>query len=143
MDLLQNNDLTFYVMSSTNDELTCNSKTAKAVLSDNKILQLPGLTSIWDVNKARSIYHCYLNKSFYVPGRPVSATVDVFTDDTTTMFINDVNILEITKCVTCLQSNINILSYIKIGLNILYIDADNTLGDGYFGYRLTIKTKLI
>ncbi|OMJ75642.1 hypothetical protein SteCoe_25164 [Stentor coeruleus] len=136
-----NFDLTFYVTSSTNDYLACNSKLeAKAVLSDTKIT---GLTSIWDTSTTNNVYHCLLTKYFYVPGILISASVDVFTDDTTTMFINDVKVSEITQQICFFQSIANISSYMHQGQNKLYIDAYNNGGNGYFGYKLTIKSKLI
>lgn len=138
-------DLTFFVTSSTNDWITCGTNQAvKAILTSYSINGPPVLTSIWDTYTSNSIYHCVMTKYFFIPGNPTGALVDVFTDDYTTMKINDVQVSAISTTLICThQKNIDIFSYIKPGLNTLYIDANNIGGAGYFGYRLTIKTKLI
>jgi hypothetical protein len=137
-------DLTFFVMSSTNDILTCGSNPAvNAVISFYSIPGLPVLPSIWDTYTSDSFYHCIMTKYFFVPGIPTGALADVFTDDYTTMKINDVQVSTISPTDPCtFHKDKDILTYIKPGLNKLYIDAYNTGGAGYFGYRLTIKLKL-
>lgn len=140
-----NYNLTFYVSSSTSDTLTCNGNSPKnAVITDYSINGPPKLTSIWDTKTSNSNYHCLLTKEFYFPGRLSSAFIDVFTDDYTSMKINNKEVSEIpyTKHLF-LHKNISVIPYINPGLNTLYIDANNTGGKGYFGYRLIITTYLI
>ncbi|OMJ89997.1 hypothetical protein SteCoe_7788 [Stentor coeruleus] len=137
-------DLTFFVTSSTNDMIACGSNAAvNAVITYYSISGPPILPAIWDTYTSNSVYHCTMTKYFFVPGRPTGALVDVFTDDYTTMKINDVQVSTIsTNSICSFQKDKDVFSYIKPGLNSLYIDANNAGGAGYFGYRLTIKTQL-
>ncbi|OMJ89987.1 hypothetical protein SteCoe_7776 [Stentor coeruleus] len=137
-------DLTFFITSSTNDVLTCSTRSAVyAVVSPYAISSPPVMTSIWDSTSDQNSYHCIMTKYFFVPGRPTAATIDEFTDDYVTIKINDVQVAAISTNSGCTyQLNKDVFSYIKPGLNSLYIDAQNTGGPGFFGYRLTIKTQL-
>ncbi|OMJ80571.1 hypothetical protein SteCoe_19111 [Stentor coeruleus] len=86
-------DLTFYVTSSTNDMITCGSNSAvKAVITSYSINGPPVLPSIWDTYTSNSVYRCVMTKYFFIPGIPTGAVVDVFTDDSTTMKINDLQV---------------------------------------------------
>ncbi|OMJ65105.1 hypothetical protein SteCoe_39283 [Stentor coeruleus] len=125
--------------------ITCGSNSAvKAVITAYSINGPPVLPSIWDTYTSNSVYRCVMTKYFFIPGTPTGAVVDVFTDDYTTMKINDIQVSSISTTSICtFQKDKDVFSYIKPGLNTLYIDANNIGGLGYFGYRLTIKTKLI
>lgn len=138
-------DLTFFVISSTNDIVTCSSSPAvNAVITAHPIYGPPVLTSIWDTYSTSSAYHCVMTKYFFVPGIPTGALADVYADDYVTMKINDVLVSTISNTdQSSFQKNKDILTYIRPGLNTLYIDAYNSGGNGYFGYRLTIELKLI
>lgn len=104
----------------------------------------PSLIYIWDVSDANTLYSCTMSKSFFVPGRITAATFDVYCDDYILVKINDVQVTEISTTAICtMQKNINVLSYIKFGLNSLYLSAININSGGFFGYRLTIWTQLV
>ncbi|OMJ89988.1 hypothetical protein SteCoe_7777 [Stentor coeruleus] len=137
-------NLTFYILSSTNDILTCSTRSpVNAVLSPYLISKFPDLISIWDSPKDTNIYHCLMTKYFFVPGRLINAVLDGFADDTMTIIINEFQVSEFSNTEICkLQLNKNVSRYIKSGLNKLFIDAYNGGGKGYFGYRLTINILL-
>ncbi|OMJ65314.1 hypothetical protein SteCoe_38508 [Stentor coeruleus] len=124
--------------------IACNSNAAvNAVIVSYLILESQELPLIWDNSQAQGVYHCELTKYFFVPGIPTGALVDVFTDDYTAMKINDVEVSSISTTYRCtFQKDKDVLEYIRPGLNTLYIDANNTEGAGYTGYRLTIKINL-
>ncbi|OMJ65313.1 hypothetical protein SteCoe_38507 [Stentor coeruleus] len=138
-------DLTFFVISSSNDMIACNSKPAvNAVITSYSISESPSLPLIWNVSATDDAYDCELTKYFFVSGIPTGALVDVFTDDFTIMKINDVQVSSISTTSGCtFQKDKDVLAYIRPGLNTLYIKAINSMGLGYTGYRLTIKIKLI
>ncbi|OMJ75641.1 hypothetical protein SteCoe_25163 [Stentor coeruleus] len=144
-DLSRTYDLTFFVISSTNDILTCGTNSpVNAVISSYTLKDFPALPMIWDTYTCSTSYHCLMTKYFFVPGRPTGALVDVYSDDFIVMKINDVLVSTVSTTMQCtLQSSKNIFEYIKPGLNTLYLDAYNSLGSASFGYRLTINTQLV
>ncbi|OMJ77544.1 hypothetical protein SteCoe_22837 [Stentor coeruleus] len=148
-------DLKYYISSLINepstsdtsfDSLTCDGKPiVYGVLTTESVsTSSPKLILIWDVGHTTSIYSCTMSKSFFVPGRLTDAMFDIFVDDFVLVKINDVQVSEIsTTAQSVMQNNINVLSYIKVGLNSLTIIASNSGGMAYFGYRITIWAQLI
>lgn len=128
------------------DQVVCDGRSAVYGVKTTEITaaSTPTLTYIWDVGHATSLYSCSMSKSFFVPGRIIAATLDVYSDDYILVKINDVQVTEVSTTAICtMQANKNVLPYLKFGINSLYILATNTLSAGYFGYRITIWTQLV
>ncbi|OMJ80580.1 hypothetical protein SteCoe_19122 [Stentor coeruleus] len=136
-------DLTSYTESSTNVILTCGTNSpVNAVISKYPIIGPQTLVSIWNIYDGDALYHCTMTEYFFVPAVISSVIIDEFADDYILLKINDVQVTEIPTTALCTyQQNIDITSYIRTGLNKLYIDAYSVMGQGYFGYRIKIKSK--
>lgn len=138
-------DLTYYFESSTNDVLTCNNRPPVNAISP-AIYGLdgpPALASIWDSKTDTNPYHCLMTEYFFVSAVPVDVLITTYADDYITVSINDVLVSEISTTAQCsYQIDKIVTSYIKPGLNKLYIDANNIYTYGVFAYRLKIVSKL-
>lgn len=85
---------------------------------------------------------CYIGKSFYVPGIPVSATLDIVADDKSSVMINNKN----TGCSTSAYNDFklcNVGTYIVSGLNTINITVTNVgrpndPNEGYLNYWLKV-----
>ncbi|OMJ89989.1 hypothetical protein SteCoe_7778 [Stentor coeruleus] len=137
-------DLTYYFESSTNDILTCDNRAPVKAVSPG-IYALngpPALASIWDSKTNTNAYHCTMTEYFFIPALPYYVLITTFGDDYITVKINDVQVSEISTTAQCTyQVDKVATSYIKPGLNKLYIDANNQGSYGLFAYRLKIVSK--
>lgn len=143
-------DLKYYISSvideykssdATFDLLTCagRSNVYGVKTTENTYTIIPELTLIWDVSQGFSEYTCTMSKSFFVPGRLTAATFNIFADDFAHIKINNIQVIEISTTAQCImQNDINVLPYIKLGINSLFIEVTSTIGPGYFGYRIAI-----
>ncbi|OMJ65860.1 hypothetical protein SteCoe_37508 [Stentor coeruleus] len=134
-------DLTFYVTSLENDELICGNRAPVKAVSKQDNNQY-GLVFIWDDLSSTVLYNCRSTKYFYVAGKVTEAFIETFADDYMYVFLNDVQVTAISSNDACAYKIVHNLNLIKSGLNKLHVNAYNTNVIGYFGYKITIKTKL-
>ena len=89
---------------------------------------------------------CYIGKSFYIPGNPISATLDIVADDNCTVVLNS----QITNCFTTKFDEYklcDVSSYIISGLNKLNITVTNQgnqsgSNEAYVNYWLSVTTSV-
>ena len=90
---------------------------------------------------------CYIGKSFYVPGTPISAKLSILADDKSSVKLNNLD----TGCNTIqynILANCDLTPYIASGLNTLNITVNNSAGKfatqnlAWLNYCLTIITSV-
>lgn len=90
---------------------------------------------------------CYIGKSFYIPGTPISATISILADDNSNVKLNNVD----TGCSTNkwnIVYNCDLSQFISSGVNTLNITVTNNAGINplinyaSLNYCLTVKTSV-
>lgn len=134
-------DLTFYIGSSEGDEIICGWRAPVKAYSVPSANIPYDIVCIWDDLSSLGLYNCRTTKYFYVAGKSTEATIEVYADDYLYVFLNNVQVTEISPKILCAKQVAN-LNSIKQGLNKLDIDAYNLYVTAFFGFKVTIKTKL-
>ena len=90
---------------------------------------------------------CYIGKSFYIPGTPISATISILADDQSSVKLNNMD----TGCITKMWNtvfNCELTQFITSGLNTINITVTNNGGKttlvnfASLNYCLTVKTSV-